>query len=107
MTNMPFHIEGARHPSPSLVLVAIVFVGLCLAALLTNVITARSPLVPSTYPPLDILQNHYTGVPGAIRFASFLQVGAAIVLAVFTATAASRLRFLRVTAAGATIALVG
>jgi hypothetical protein len=95
------------HRSPPLVLVAIVFVALCVASLLTNLMAAGGALIPSAYPPLDVLQNFYTGAPGAVRLAAFFQFGASIPLAVLVASMVSRLQFHRVTVAGVHIALVG
>lgn len=99
--------EGTRHPSPPLIVVAVVFAALSLATLAVNVLFAHGALIPSAYPPLDALQDYYTGVPVAIRLAAFLQLGASIALAVFAAAATSRLAFLGVTAAGVHIALAG
>jgi hypothetical protein len=71
-------MEPARHPSPPLVLLAVVHAVLLLASL-----------------------------PFPSRWRGFLQLGAAIPLGLFAATASSRLHFLGVRAAGATIALFG
>jgi hypothetical protein len=49
----------------------------------------------------------FTEHADAVRLSAFLQLGAAIVLGLFTATAVSRLRFLGVQAAGGTIAAFG
>ena len=72
-------MEPARnHPSPPLVLLAVAHAVLFLASL-----------------------------PLPLRWLGFLQLGAAVPLGLFAATAASRLRFLGVRAAGASIALFG
>jgi len=75
----PARSGGAAHPSPPLLLLAAVH------AVLVVVSLAVTPL----------------------RWSAFLQLGAAVPLGIFAATAASRLHFLGVRAAGATIALFG
>jgi hypothetical protein len=108
VTTTTTSVPGGTHaPSPPLIQIAVVFVALSLAGLVTNVLFARSTFVPSAYPPLDALQDYYTGVPGAIRLASFLQFGASIALAVFAACATSRLISLHVNAASVHIAFIG
>jgi hypothetical protein len=74
----PASIAEAHHPSPPLALLAAVHAVLFVAS------AAAAP-----------------------RWSAFLQVGAAIPLGLFAATASSRLHFLGVRAAGATIALFG
>jgi hypothetical protein len=99
--------DETMHRSPPLVLVAVVFVLLCVASLVTNVVLASSALIPSAYPPLDALQNYYTGAPGAVRLSAFFQFGASIPFAVLVGSMVSRVQFHRVTVAGVHIALVG
>jgi hypothetical protein len=103
---MPISAE-LRHRSPPLVVVALVFVLFCVASLITNVVFANSLPVPSTYPPIDALEQYYTGQPGVVRLAAFLQFAASIPLAVLVASLVSRLLFLRINVAGVHIALVG
>jgi hypothetical protein len=52
---------------------------------------------------IDLVSRH----PLAVRWSALLEFGAAVPLGLFAATVASRLRFLGVRAAGATIALYG
>ncbi len=97
--------DGARHPSPPLVVLAAAHAALLLASLaLTAVLTGAH--FPSPFDPgaaLALFSRH----PGAVRWSAFLQLGSAIPLGLFAATASSRLHFLGVRAAGATIALFG
>jgi hypothetical protein len=99
--------DDTMHRSPPLALVAVVFVLLCVASLVTNLVLASSALIPSAYPPLDALQNYYTGAPGAVRLSAFFQFAASIPFAVLVASMVSRVRFHHVTVAGPHIALVG
>lgn len=107
MTDRMSTSDDTMHRSPPLALVAVVFVLLCIASLVTNLLFAGSVLIPSAYPPIDALQNYYTGAPGAVRLSAFFQFGASIPFAVLVASMVSRLLFHRVTVAGAHIALVG
>jgi hypothetical protein len=99
--------DDTMHRSPPLALVAVVFVVLCLASLVTNLMFAAGAPIPSAYPPIDALQNYYTAAPGAVRLSAFFQFGASIPFAILVASMVSRLLFHRVTVAGAHIALVG
>jgi hypothetical protein len=62
---------------------------------------------PSPHEPTDAAKAFFAENADAIRFGAFLQFGASVPLAIFAATASSRLRFLGIEAAGTMIALVG
>src|ERR1700722_17364677 len=95
----------ARHRGPSLVAVAAVFASLFLASLATvAAMTGGAPL-PSPFEPGAVVL--FSDHPAAVRIGAFLQFGAAIPLAIFTATATSRLRFLGIEVAGQSIAPIG
>jgi len=98
-------VPEARHRGPSLLAVAIVFVSLFVASLATMAAMTGGAHFPSPFEPgaAAFFSNH----ADAVRVSAFLQFGAAIPLAIFTATATSRLRFLGIEVAGQTIALVG
>jgi hypothetical protein len=90
-----------------LVLSGVVFVALCLGALAVNLLSARAALQPSAYPPLDALQDYYTGAPAVIRLAALLQFAASLALAAFTAIVGTRLSRVRADLAGGGMALAG
>jgi len=62
---------------------------------------------PTPYEPVPLAQDYFSRYAGMIRISAFLQFGAAIPLGIFTSTVTSRLKFLRMRAAGADIALFG
>ena len=98
----------SRHPGPHLGLLALVHVGLFSLGLWFVLSTrAAGGHFPRPWmPPEDIAAYFETHARDMVRCA-FLQFGSAIPLGLFTATVASRLRFLGVRAAGAHIALFG
>jgi hypothetical protein len=63
--------------------------------------------IPSPFGPEGAARSFFAGHAGAVRLNAFLQLGAAITLGLFAATAVSRLRFLGVTVAGTEIAFFG
>lgn len=95
------------HRGPSLLAVAIVFASLFVASLAASAALAAGAHFPSPFDPAPAVTSYFSDHPAAVRASAFLQLGAAIPLAVFTATASSRLRYLGVQAAGPVIALVG
>lgn len=108
MTTMTTPVaERVHRSSPPLLAVALVFVALCVASVLTSVLFGRCAFFPAAYAPLDVLQDFYTGIPAAIHVAALLQLVASLVLAVFAAAAASRPLPLHVNAASNHIALLG
>jgi hypothetical protein len=96
-----------RHAGPSLVAVAIVFVALFVGSLVVTAVMTGGEHFPSPFEPAATARAFFAAHADAVRLGAFLQFGAAAPLAIFTATASSRLRFLGIEAAGATIALVG
>jgi hypothetical protein len=96
---------GARHRGPSLLAVAIVFVSLFVASLVTVAAMTGGGHIPSPFEPAAT--TFFSDHADAVRLSAFLQFGAAVPLAIFTATATSRLRFLSMEVAGHSIALIG
>lgn len=93
------------HATPSLALLAIVFVGLFVASLVGGTVMSGGSRFPSPFHPgadTYFARNHL-----AVTVAALLQFGAAIPLGLFTATVVSRLRFLGLNVAGVHIALFG
>jgi hypothetical protein len=99
--------DGARHASPPLAVLAVVHAAVFMASLAVTVFLTRGDHFPSPFAAsaasLDFFSRHSL----AVRWSAFLQLGAAVPLGLFTATAASRLQFLGVRAAGVHIAFFG
>jgi len=69
--------------------------------------TAVRPYFPGPWESAQTIVTYFQNHSHSVLLCAFLQFGAAIPLGIFTATMASRLRFLGVRAAGADIALFG
>jgi hypothetical protein len=69
--------------------------------------TAVRPYFPGPWESAQTIVTYFQTHAHSVLLCAFLQFGAAIPLGIFTATMVSRLRFLGVRAAGATIALFG
>ena len=99
--------DGARHPSPPLVVLAVVHAAVFVASLVLTALLTGGEHFPSPFAPGSASLDFFSRHPLAVRWSAFLQLGAAVPLGLFTATVASRLHFLGVRAAGVTIALFG
>jgi hypothetical protein len=99
-------IPGVRHRGPSLLALSIVYTALFVGGLVGTAILTGGGHVPSPLDPAAALE-FFRAHPRAVALNAFLQLGAAVPLAIFTATAVSRLRFLGIEAAGVYIALAG
>ena len=95
-----------RHAGPPLLLPGGVFVALCIASFASGAIMTGFAPYPIPFASTDG-SRYFAEHAKAVQVVAFLQFGAAIPLGLFTATLASRLRFLGIDAAGATIALFG
>jgi hypothetical protein len=95
------------HRSPPLGPVAVVFLGLFVASIAVNAILTRGAPYPTPYRPIAELQAHYLRFAGVLELTALLQLAAMMPLAVYAATAVSRLLFHRVAVAGVHIALFG
>lgn len=98
---------GVRHPSPPLGALATVFTLLQLASIACVSLLAERPPFPAPRLPAEEVASYFRLHPSAVLACAFLMFGAAVPLGLFTASTVSRLRFLGVEAAGATIALFG
>jgi hypothetical protein len=87
------------------VLVASISVGLLLGGLAIGV--ALGGLMPLPYGPAAAVEQYVRAHPVAIQVIAVAVFGSSVPLGIYAATASARLRQLGVTAAGATIALVG
>jgi hypothetical protein len=102
----------ARHAAPHPGALAAVYMLLFLAGLsavsrLGAPFGVKPPYFPGPWQPAEVISKYFQTHGAAVRLCASLQVGAMIPLGIFTATVVSRLRFLGITAAGATIALFG
>jgi hypothetical protein len=100
-------LTGPRHRGPSLLAVGVVYTLLFVAALVGCTALAGGDHFPSPYQPESLSALYFAEHADAVRIGSLLLFGAAIPLGIFTASAASQLRFLGVNVAGSFIALFG
>lgn len=98
---------ASTHKGPPLWLPATAYVVLFLAGLFPVTIFGGQPFFPGPDESFGVIAEFFRARPSAALLCAFLQFGAAIPLGIFTATAASRLRFLGVRAAGTEIAFLG
>ncbi len=103
----PKEREDAEYRGPPLLALAVVSTALFVGSIATMAGMTRGGHLPSPYDPTNGAVAFFSAYAGAMSISAFFQLGAAIVLGLFAAVAVSRLRFLGVTAAGATIALFG
>jgi hypothetical protein len=97
----------SRHRGPHLGALAIVYTALFNAGLYPVTIFADKTHFPGPWEPGDVIVSYFQTHPVPVLICLFLQFGAMIPLAIFTATIVSRLRFLGARAAGPYIALFG
>src|SRR5215217_6582312 len=95
-----------RHYGPPLLVPALSFLALFVASLVFAVGVAQGSFPTPWTPSADKLA-YFRANAGSVRAMAFLQFGAAIPFAVFTATVVSRLRFFGSRAAGPGIAYAG
>jgi hypothetical protein len=95
------------HRGPSLAIVATVHLLLFVAGVLAVAVFAGGDRYPSPFEPQDTIVRFFASHALQTRIGAFFSFGSAIPLGIFTATVASRLRFLGVRAAGESIALFG
>lgn len=84
-----------------------IFVPLFNAGLYPVTALGGHPYFPGPGESLNTISTFFQARPSAVLLCAALQFGAAIALGIFTVTVVSRLRFLRVRAAGVDIALFG
>jgi hypothetical protein len=90
-----------------LLALSIVFTALFVGSVVATAVMTGGGHVPSPFDAESRARTFFASYAGAAHLGAFLQLGAAILLGLFTATAVSRLRFLGVKAAGVDIALFG
>jgi len=84
-----------------------VFAGLFVASLVVVAAMTHGGHFPSPLEPSAATSAFFAENRDALRLGAFFQFGASVPLAIFAATASSRLRFLGIEAAGTLITLVG
>lgn len=99
--------DPALHRGPSLLIVAAVYVALFLASVIVPTAMAGGQHFPSPFGPSHENASYFVEHAGAVRLAAFLQLGSAMPLGIFAASASSRLQFLGMRVAGTQIALFG
>src|SRR6516165_11011429 len=99
--------QHIRHAGPPLGIVSSVFVLLFLAGLYPVTIFGGQPFFPGPWESAEVIARFFQARPTAVLLCAALHFGAAIPLGIFTASVVSRLQFLGVRAAGASIALFG
>jgi hypothetical protein len=99
--------SGARHASPPLGILAIVYALLFNAGLYFVISFTGGPHFPGPWESREAIAAYFQAHASAALWCAFFQFGAAIPLGIFAASAVSRLQFLGVRAAGASIALFG
>jgi hypothetical protein len=95
------------HRGPPLGPLAVVFVALFVGSLVVMATMTGGAAYPTPYDPPEAARAYFGPHADVLRIVAFLQFGAAIPLGIYTATVASRLRFLGLNVAGVTIAQFG
>jgi hypothetical protein len=97
-----------RHAGPNLGIVTTVYVLLKIASVFpVSAFGSKPPFFPGLNAPTETVVSYFSTHAHTVLVYAFLQLGAAIPFGIFAATVASRLQFLGVKAAGASIAFFG
>ena len=96
-----------RFRGPSLILLATVHILLFAAGIAAAAALRHGASFVTPFAPAEALRSFFTQNPAAVRVSSFFLFGSAVPLGIFAVTAVSRLRYMRVRAAGTNIALLG
>jgi len=97
--------DGFR--GPSLVLLGIVHILLFVANLVAAAVLRHGAPYVTPFATGEAISHFFAQNPRAVQIGSFLLFGSAVPFGIFAATVVSRLRFLRVRAAGTNITLLG
>ena len=96
-----------RFRGPSLILLATVHILLFASGLVAAATLRHGAPFVTPFAPAEALRLFFAQNPTAVRVSSFFLFGSAVPFGIFAVTIVSRLRFLRVRAAGTNIALFG
>jgi hypothetical protein len=99
--------ENPRFRGPSLILLAIVHVLLFVAGLVAAAALRHGAPYVTPFAPAEALRSFLAQSPTAVQVSNFFLFGSAVPFGIFAVTAVSRLRYLKVRAAGTNIALLG
>lgn len=110
--NTPVSSLSARHASPHLGALAVVYTvlfvaGLCAVSAFGIPFGVHAPWLPGPWEPAEAIAAYFQTHASAVALCSALQFGSMIPLGIFAASTYSRLRFLGISAAGPAIALFG
>lgn len=97
----------AEFRGPSLLWLALVHIVLFMANMVAAAVLRHGALYVSPYAGAETIRLFFAQSPTAVKASSFFIFGSAVPLGIFAATIVSRLRYLRVRAAGTNIALFG
>jgi hypothetical protein len=97
----------ARFRGPSLILLATVHIALFAAGLVAGATLRHGAPFVTPFAPAGSLRSFFMQNPTAVRVSNFFLFGSAVPFGIFAVTTVSRLRFMRVRAAGLNIALFG
>jgi len=100
-------VPPRQHQGPPAGWLAVIYMILFLAGLYPVTVFGGRPYFPPPGASLNAITAFFQSRSSAVLWCAFLQFGAAVPLAIFTATIASQLRFLGIRAAGVNIALFG
>jgi hypothetical protein len=101
------HETTSRFRGPSLILLATVHILVFAAGLVAGATLRHGAPFVTPFAPAEALRLFFAQNPAATRVSNFLLFGSAVPLGIFAVTTVSRLRFMRVRAAGTNIALFG
>ena len=99
--------QSPRFRGPSLILVAIAYILVLAAGLVSGALLRHGAAFVTPFAPAVKLQAFLALSPTAARVSNFFLFGSAVPLGIFAVTLVSRLRFMGVRAAGTNIALFG
>jgi hypothetical protein len=98
---------ATRFAGPALLPLAIVYTVLFVANIASAVLLRHGPPFVTPFGDAEAARAFFAASPFAVKVSAFFFFGSAVPLAIYTATAVSRLRYLGVRAAGTNIALFG
>ena len=104
---LPPTSSSQRHAGPPLGWLGVIYMALFLAGLYPVTSFGGRPYFPLPSASVDVIAEFFQLRSSAVLLCAFLQFGAALPLGIFSATIASRFRYLGIRAAGPSIAFFG